>query len=222
MACKCRSVVSSLSRRIDIRNILKIIYGTVSRETVSLSPDNKDQTVLLRYCPFYLPEPVPPPKEWKTRNPWSPVQLSASFRTLQQSPKYTVIHKFPDPATEALNMNQPVFEPCNRGPNLLKIRIVFQVQLNAIFHKACAVLYQSFGTIPLNCYDFFCLVAGQNMLYIRHCKTVRETIETLAFWLVDILADLPVWPMIEQELFCLLCSGPICSAVYLFTCNGIK
>jgi hypothetical protein len=111
----------------------------------------------------------------------------------------TVVSQLPDPATEtkiygyrqvsepfkrALNINQPVFGLCNRGPNLLKIRLVFQLQLNAKVHKVnvrAYTIHQSFGTIPLNCYDIFCLVAGQNMLYIRHSKTVRQTTEKLAF-----------------------------------------
>ena len=45
-------------------------------------------------CPFKtIPEPVPPPKEWKTRNPCSPVQLSASFRTLQLSTNYSGVRR---------------------------------------------------------------------------------------------------------------------------------
>ena len=31
------------------------------------------------------PEPVPPPKEWKTKKPWRPVQLSESFRILSRT-----------------------------------------------------------------------------------------------------------------------------------------
>jgi len=31
------------------------------------------------------PEPVPPPKEWKMRNPWSPVHWSDNFRILSRT-----------------------------------------------------------------------------------------------------------------------------------------